>query len=456
MVDPEPMPASERRLRVVYSVLFAVLLVGLTAWMANGTLERMGVASDPPTKRYRDFYEFYSGAEALMQGRELFSAGALGYIYPPLLAFLMVPLAMLPLYTAAVVWLAVRVVLMGLAVWLCMDEVVRRFKIRRDAVAMLGIAAVGFLLHVDKLRAEMIMQQSNLLMLLGWVLGLRYLDRRPWLAGLALGFAANIKYVTLLAVPYLLIRGRFKAAGATALSALAWALLPALYLGWDLNATYLRGALAGLLRATNDTPDESGVARIMHLDQMGLSIPRWSMGMTTGDGNMHTSSYLLVLGVASLFMGAIWLLFRRSGVPLFEGRFGPRESRPERESVVLMEWIGLIVVSLAFSPQTNSRHLSQLLLATTCAAALLLERAPGVSRWPVVVGMTVMLAGFGLPPGGSTYLEAVKAWHAMAGPAWCMLLGSLFILHGGLLRATGQFNSLSLTSPPTTPAPQPS
>jgi len=440
--------ASERRLRTVYYVLFSAVLVGLTVWMVLGTLERMGVVADPPTRRFRDFYEFYCGADALTSGTDLFAAGYLGYIYPPLLAFLLVPLTHVPIYDAAVVWLALRVVLMGLALWLCVDEVSKRLNIKRDPVALLGIAALSFLLHVDKMRAEMIMQQSNLLMLLGWVLGLRWLDKRPWLAGVALGFAANIKYVTLLAVPYLLIRGRFKAAGATILSALLWAALPAVYLGWDLNAKYLGGALAGLLRTTSDASDQAGVARIMHLNEMGLSIPRWAMGLTSGDGNMQASSYLLVLGVACTFLGAIWLLFRACRVPLFAGRFGRMESLPQRHAIVLMEWIGLIVVSLAFSPQTNSRHLSQLLLATVCAAALLLDRVPGVARWPVVAGMTIMIAGFGLPPGGGKYLEDVQAWHAVAGPAWCMLAGSLFLLYGGLPRASRAFNHSGAQQPP--------
>lgn len=448
MPELVPMSASERRQRVVYYVLFSCLLLGLITWMTLGTLERMNSLTEPEPRRYRDFYEFYSGAEALLHRQDIYAAGSLGYIYPPLTAFLMVPLAMMPIYTAAVVWLIIRFVLLALALYLCVDEVVRRLKIRRDPVAMLGIAAIGFLLHVDKMRADMINQQTNVLMLLAWVLGLRWLDKRPWLAGLALGFAANIKYVTLLAVPYLLIRGRFKAAGATVLSAIAWAILPAVYLGWDLNAKYLRGAFAGLLHTVNNTPEQAGVARI---HQIGLSIPRWAMGMTSDDGNMRASSYLLVLAVACVFMGAIWLLYRNSRVPLFAGRFGAIECQPQRQPIVLMEWIGLIVVALAFSPQTNPSHLSQLLLATTCAAAMMLDRVHGVKRWPVPVGMAIMIAGFVLPPGGGRYVEAVKDWHAMAGPAWCLLAGSLLLLHGGLLRASREFSVPSL--PPLPPRP---
>ena len=58
----------------------------------------------------------------------------------------------------------------------------------------------------DKIHIVFTQGQTDFVMLLGFACVLRWMERRPWLAGLAIGFIANIKYVSLIFVPYFLTR----------------------------------------------------------------------------------------------------------------------------------------------------------------------------------------------------------------------------------------------------------
>src|SRR5207249_3032779 len=62
--------------------------------------------------RHKDFREFFLAADAMRHGRDIYSVGVDGYLYPPLLAFLLVPLVPLGLIAATWIWLALNVVLL--------------------------------------------------------------------------------------------------------------------------------------------------------------------------------------------------------------------------------------------------------------------------------------------------------------------------------------------------------
>ncbi|MFO0491065.1 MAG: glycosyltransferase 87 family protein, partial [bacterium] len=164
------MPDASTRGRSAFEMAATVGMVlgilGLLAWLATGSVNRMTRAGEPLDRQFRDFYEFYSGAEALVRGTDLYKAGELGYIYPPLLAVLMTPLVSLGIQVAGVVWLCNRLALLVLILVLGADEMIRRFNLRRDAMTFAAFVLGVMLLLADKLRAEMNMGQSNLLMVL--------------------------------------------------------------------------------------------------------------------------------------------------------------------------------------------------------------------------------------------------------------------------------------------------
>jgi hypothetical protein len=91
-------------------------------------------------------------------------------------------------------------------------------------------------------------------------------------------------------------------------------------------------------------------------------------------------------------------------------------------TVVGVEWAGLIVAALAFSPQTNTRHLYLLLLVLLPAATMMILPRRGVSLAALLAGILLLWLSLVLPPGGSALHEYERIWRHVGGPSWCMLV----------------------------------
>jgi hypothetical protein len=418
---------------------FAALAVPalVCIWLLYSVARHIGGTTGMlPWERFRDFYEFFEGARALVAGQDIYAVGHLGFIYPPLLAFLLSPFAWLPIQAAAWVWSALHFALLGASVYLIAREVLRRLDQPTDLVTVAIVGSLAMLVCVDKVRAEMNMQQSNLIVLLSFGLGLLWLDRRPLLAGLVLGFAANIKYLTLITLPYLVLRRRWRAAGSLVLSAAGWAILPALYVGWSRNLELLGKAIGGLGNLAGGGAMDGRVAKIMP-PSFGWSIPSFASNLLGAGGHTPMSIGVVAL-VAFAFLLTCWLLFRRAGVPMLGGRGGPAEALQPLLGVVAIEWAGLVVVALAFGPQTNSPHLSLLLLPCIVAIAVLGVPDHHRANMPLILGLVLLAAGLDLPPGGTGFDSLVMNWRSVAGPSWCALAMYLTLLLVGLPRTCGQ------------------
>ena len=84
--------------------------------------------------------------------------------------------------------------------------------------------------------------------------------------------------------------------------------------------------------------------------------------------------------------------------------------------------MGMLLLTLIFSPFTNSRHLYMLLDVNIAAGVLLLGTNAKVPRWPLAVGAVGMALGITLPPGGrGIFDQADTFWRSISGGAWCML-----------------------------------
>ncbi len=327
-----------------------------------------------------DFVHFYEAARAMVHGEDIYSSGLGGYIYPPLLAFLYTPLALLSSASAAVVLLVCNMVLMLLCVLLATRELASRFGIVAHLRTTGAVAFVAVLLTADKLKGELQMWQTNLLMLFLFTAALRLLDRWPALSGAALGMAFNIKYLPIVVLPYLLLRRRWTAAGSFVVSAAGFALLPAVLTGWDVNLRYQAVAYSGLLRLMGAPVGSARAANIENISAVfSVSIPS-AIARLTGAGGF-TGLALPAAGLVALaaLAAAAWI-YRRNGVPLLYRPDGARPGDPPTRAVVGLEWAGLITAGLVFSPQTNTRHLCLLLFPFTLAALLLLRPRKGMTR----------------------------------------------------------------------------
>jgi hypothetical protein len=388
--------------------LIALVVIGYMGVRA-GALDRAG-----------DFHCFYEAARSARLGQDIYASGYGGYIYPPLLAWALQPLSLLDRASATVVWNLLTLALMPTAAGLAAFEVARRLRVSAIATASWGAAGFGVLVVIDKLRRELVEGNSDLVVILTSVLALRWLPRHPWLAGLALGLAINIKYLPVVFLPYLIVRGRFQALAGTIVGVVLFAFLPAVSFGWNTNLEYLQVAFRGLMTLGGADAGHAVAANIHPLAwDDSVSIP--SALARTGLPGAASIGTALAAGVA---LAIAWAIYRARGVPMLIGRWGPAEDSPERAGVVAVEWAMLLAGALAFSPQTTPRHMNMALLLCVLAGTLFIHaRSPG--RWVALAGSAVFLAALIFPPRwNEPLLRLLVAWRKTGG----MSLGLLAML----------------------------
>ncbi len=179
------------------------------------------------------FSVFYCAAKTMATGGDIYKSHPPGsdrceYVYPPLFAALVTPLTCFRVRTATQIWTLIDAVLTLGALMLASVEAVRRFQIPATKANISLIAAGSLLLGIGEIKTELGTSQTDTLVLTSFILALIWMDRLPILCGVALGFGCNIKYQTLIALPYLLLTRRWKAAASTFISSAAFASLPAL------------------------------------------------------------------------------------------------------------------------------------------------------------------------------------------------------------------------------------
>jgi hypothetical protein len=386
-----------------------------------------------------DFPHFYWAADAVLHHRDPYLSGTRGYIYPPLLAYLYVPVAKLSPSGAAYAVLPVLVLCTLGALLLASWEALRRVGAAVNGFTLGTVAMLALLLIEDKVKGDLQMLQTNSLVLLLFALGLYWLDRSPLLCGAALGMAFNIKYLSLVMLPYLLLRRRWATAGWFIAWAVALALLPALWSGWEANLSQLKTAYAGIGRLVGIAPASSAAAETHDLRAgFSLSVPSALARATKSDG----TALVLTAGIALAWAATGAWVYRRRGLPVLAWPTAQRQRQQPYCAMVGIEYACLVAAALAFSPQTDSRHLVLILIPDAMAAAMLLHARPALRRgtWlTLCAGMLVLLAGLTLPPGNrhGRVFSASTTWLAAGGPCWCLLVMTLTLIGSGAVWSPG-------------------
>ncbi|HKW85033.1 MAG TPA: glycosyltransferase family 87 protein [Burkholderiaceae bacterium] len=401
-----------------------------------------------------DFEHFYHGARALRDGTDLYASGVRGYIYPPLLAFLFMPLAGFSVQTAAWIMLVVNLGLGLMCAWVMAGETLRRFDVEPTTARVAAVAALATLFAATKLRSEFQMWQTNILLMAALVLALRFLDKRPRLAGLLLGLAFDIKYLPIVFLPYLLLRRRFVAAGWFCVGIVAFALLPALVTGWSTNLYYWAQALSGIAHLFGISTPGIPPANI---DPIGVG---HSISITSGVSRLlsHAPRALgpaVVACIAAATALVLWRIYRRKGMPLAAWPGAAEQASQPWRLLVVLEWSALIALDLAFSPQTNPRHASLLLMTFVPMAAMLCFPSAGAPRWPAFAATGILLFGMLYPPNLSSTVQELAWWRHIGGAGWCMVLALPFFFVAGLARLRPQRAASSEVADVATGTPLP-
>lgn len=433
------MPRIFRNFRGVRSACAAFCGLMLASFAAHAGFENIR------NQQTEDFGYFYQAARAMLEGRDIYAAAGGHYIYPPFIAFIFQPLAFLPEVAASIVWSALAAVIIFVALLLASNESVARWRPEAGPALPWLIMTISLVLLGEKFHANFTLGQTDSLMLLGFVCTFLWMERRPFLAGLVAGATANIKYLSLIFVPYFLLKRNYRAVAASLAGFLFFLALPVVELGPVTMVRYLANAFSGLakmagLRLTSYGNKIHGVDWERSLSFTSATF-RFTRAYQLPDA---VALVLLVLSFAGI-MGAIWLICRRQGVPIF--RHSRLDSSPSSLAVASLEWCVLLFLAVVFSPQTTARHMILLALVITIALGVLF--VPGGRNKPriflmVALGIMVFALSFPFPALGLK--SAHTFWRAASGASFCALFLILILLWAGS-RALAQTRG-RLTSPP--------
>ena len=386
---------------------------------------------------FGDFHVFHDAFMAVLAGEDLYDSGIGGYIYPPLFAVVFAPLGLLSLPHAGAAYTVINGCLAFVCLWLAASETLRRFDAKIDRAALPGVMVFALAMFGDKLRIELQGGQTDLWILLCVLLGLKWVGTRPILAGFMLGLAGNLKYQSLIILPYLIVRGRWRALISSLASMAGLAVSSAVVFGWERNLGYLSRAFGGIARmvgigADTEAANVQGISwiRSVSLPSVFARIQEWG-------GLPGFAMPLLTLIAAGGCLLVVVQIYRGRNQSVFVGRGLADDSTPGGRAIVMLEWTGLLVAVMVFGPQTNARHMLLMLPLGTIAGVLVLVPRPGIRRLPVLAASVFLLLAFVLPAGSGDNDRAVHAWRWIGGISIATLTLLFVTLSAGLKWANG-------------------
>ncbi|MEO0512173.1 MAG: glycosyltransferase family 87 protein [Planctomycetota bacterium] len=392
-----------RTVLIVASVMWAVIVV-ITA------IDGLEADLD-------DYRCFYMGARAIVEDGPLYEVYQGGYIYPPLLAWVLAPVSELGEAGSAFVWTLAMAALAPLAAWLAAAAV-------RDALSAdwtrwqtAAIAASGMIVVMEKFQRVLQQGNSDVLIALGFAAAMRWAVSRPIAAGLAIALTLNVKYLPVAFLPYLAVRRHWRALAATVVGVLLFAFLPSITLGVSKNLDYLSHAFGGLGSSIAGEQRAETAARIWPLTWHRAEGFPSALARATGQNRL---AWLITLGIAGLVFVQGWALYASRGLSLFARRaITPDADRSDR-LLVLLELCGLLVAVLVFSPQTIGRHFAIALPVTVVGAGLAVAHPSRLARAALWAMLGWFMLALILPPGGVVE-SAVQVWRDVSGAALALL-----------------------------------
>lgn len=214
------------------------MAVGLALLLSLGCLA-LGILEN----RMIDFEVNDRAARRILLGETLYRGedGHFQFKYPPAATFLYLPLTLIPPAKAKAVWLFLSLLAIGFSVHIALRLVIGE----DDATWALRILPA--VIMGKYLLRELELGQINVFILLFMLVSARLLDRsdssgrsRPeTVAGCFWGLATALKPYTLVFLPYLVLRGKFKALAAGTACLAASLLLPGFYYGFSGNLSVI-------------------------------------------------------------------------------------------------------------------------------------------------------------------------------------------------------------------------
>jgi hypothetical protein len=186
-----------------------------------------------------DFTSYLLSAKALWAGSDPYKTGTtFEYIYPLFLAFVLIPLSMVPYWLANLIWFALSVSSL-LCVCQSLPKLAKFESGAKSDGRYLWPAAIVLAVLFSPIQNNLLNGQVNLIVLFCCTMFLRSYAREKGIAAAAwLGAAIAIKIVPGILVVFLLVRGRFRVVAWTAFFAALFCLLPAVVAGKNIVGFY--------------------------------------------------------------------------------------------------------------------------------------------------------------------------------------------------------------------------
>lgn len=199
-------------------------------------------------RNYADFHCFYTAGKRMLAGEQIYIANdreAAEFRYAPLIALIISGLALLPEAQADSIWYILNFSLL-IAAFACLKEIVAPG--RKNNLILYLLAGFGSLrLIFYNLNAG----QANILMLAAAVFGLYYFSKgKEGIGGGWLALSVMLKYTPLIFLPFFILRKKPKIAIFMFLFIFIYLLLPAAFIGFKANLTYLKGLGQQLFHST--------------------------------------------------------------------------------------------------------------------------------------------------------------------------------------------------------------
>lgn len=314
------------------------------------------------------------------------------YAYPPLMAFLVTPLASLPRGAAMGVWWAVNMaatVVVLVACWRLAGGGSLARVSRRWLIAL----ALGSVISLRFFIAPLGTQQFDMVIAALLFSGCWLMLCGSELRGAALiGAAAAMKCTPLLFVPYLAWRRKFAAAALVAFAAVGLNLLPDLVFPRTSGRLYVQEWVDTFVRPAATAAPGSWIVDVTQNQSLGGMLRRLSeFGLPLREPEVGTAwtpstgaSWLRAanLGCAAFLLGTtFWCIgfpFRPWAVP--SARI-PSEPIPLQQLRFSFECAAIVCLMLLLSPMSSKAHYVVLLLPSLLFARVFVERWPSPSRW---------------------------------------------------------------------------
>lgn len=438
MSDSPGTATTQKRSANPLTLKYTMLLVLMIGFFSVVTYQAADRFLEAPMSG--DFKHFYYAAYGVAHDQNIYTSGYPftghhWYAYMPLFAIVLTPLVGLGLGGGGAAWSVINAMLIGACVFIAVRESIKRMGMKVNANLLVGVSFLVVLVFMDKIRGELRLGQSDAFVMIWMMLGLMWIGKRPILGGFMLGGSVNVKLQGLVFLPYLIARGRVKNLVGFVLGTVFFAMIGSLIWGFDQNMQYMStmfGWVGDLIGIENTG---AAVESELYPLEWGRSLTIPSV-LARAQIHWGLSESVIKIGTLVMILAVVatgWWMYLKRGIPLLKSRSGKKDDSTARgRGLIGLEWSGLIVGMLIFSPQSTVRHFFLAIIVVALGSAILHTQISVKRKLPVGIMMFLFWASMTFPPGGNDFSVASANWRAVGGAMWALLGLYMTVLWAGL------------------------